>query len=102
MGFKSIRNPYNTSFKQHVVAAYYNDIYILPETHCLNEEKIEFDSYTIYQNNRVPRANVTKGSGGIAIAIHSTLLECHTCHTILSVFRGINGQLAIKLRCNNS
>ena len=99
MGFKSIRNPYNTIFKQHVVAALYHDIYIFSETHCLNNETVSFDSYTIYKNNRIPLANVTKGSGGIAIAIHSTLLECHT---ILSVLQGIDGQLAIKMKCNRS
>lgn len=99
MGFKSNSNPYNTVFKQHVVAALYHDIYILPETHCLNDETVTFDSYTIYKQNRVPHANVTKGSGGIAIAIHSSVIECHT---ILSVFRGIDGQVAVKMKCNLS
>ena len=99
MGFKSIRNPYNTTFKQHIVAALYHDIYIFSETHCLNNETVDFDSYTIYKNNRIPHTNVTKGSGGIAIAIHSSLLQCHT---ILSVFQGIDGQLAIKMKCNIS
>ena len=64
MGFRSFRNPYNTTFKQHVVAALYHDIYIFPETHCLKNDKVEFDNYTVYSNNRVPHANVTKGSGG--------------------------------------
>ena len=82
MGFKSNRNPYNTTFKQHVVAAIYHDIYIFPETHCLRDETVDFDSYIVYKNNRVPHANVTKGSGGIAIALHSSVVECHT---ILSV-----------------
>ena len=88
MGFKSIRNPYNTTFKQHVVAALYHDIYIFSETHCLNNETVDFDSYSIYKNNRIPHTNTTKGSGGIAIAIHSSLLQCHT---ILRVFQGIDG-----------
>ena len=96
MGYKSISNPYNTVFKQNVVSALYHDIYILPETHCLNNETVEFDSYTIYKNNRIPHANTTKGSGGISIAIHSTVLQCHT---ILNVFQGIDGQLPIKMKC---
>ena len=70
MGFKSVRNPCNTLFKQQVVAAMYHDIFIFPETHCLNDEKLEFDGYVIYQNNRVPHVRASKGSGGIAIAIH--------------------------------
>ena len=99
MGFKSLRNPYNTTFKQHVVAALYHDIYIFPETHCLNNDIVEFDNYTVYSNNRVPHANVTKGSGGIAIALHSSVLEFHT---ILGVYCGVDGQLAVKMQCKNS
>ena len=99
MGFKSVRNPCNTLFKQHVVAAIYHDIYIFPETHCLNDEKVTFDGYVIYQNNRVPHARAIKGSGGIAIAIHSSVLSCHT---ILSVCNGVDGQITIKMKINLS
>ena len=99
MGYKSNRNPYNCIFKQQVVASLYHDIYILPETHCLNDEIVKLDSYIVYQNNRIPHTNAVKGSGGIAIAIHSTVVECHT---ILSVYKGIDGQLAIKMKCNES
>ena len=89
MGFKSFRNPCNTVFKQQVVAALYHDIYIFPETHCLNDENIVFDNYIIYQNNRVPHPNAKRGSGGIAIAVHSSVISCHT---ILSVLYGIDGR----------
>ena len=99
MGYKSNRNPYNCIFKQQVVASLYHDIYILPETHCLNDEIVELDNYIVYQNNRIPHANAIKGSGGIAIAVHSTVVECHT---ILSVYKGIDGQLAIKMKCKNT
>ena len=94
MGFKSLKNPYNTLFKQQVVAAIYHDIFIFPETHCLNDENVEFDDYVIFQNNRVPHVRAIKGSGGIAIAIHSSVLSCHT---ILSVCKGIDGQIAVKI-----
>ena len=99
MGFKSFRNPCNTLFKQQVVAALYHDIYIFPETHCLNDENIVFDNYIIYQNNRVPHPNAKRGSGGIAIAVHSSVISCHT---ILSVLYGIDGQIAIKMKSNLS
>ena len=99
MGFKSVRNPCNTLFKQHVVAAIYHDIYIFPETHCLKDEVVSFDGYVIYQNNRVPHARAIKGSGGIAIAIHSSVLSCHT---ILSVCNGVDGQITIKMKSNLS
>ena len=94
MGFKSVRNPCNTLFKQQVVAA----IFIFPETHCLNDEEVTFDGYVIYQNNRVPHARAIKGSG-IAIAIHSSFLSCHT---ILSVCNGVDGQITIKMKSNLS
>ena len=99
MGFKSTRNYCNTLFKQQVVAALYHDIYIFPETHCLNDENVKFDNYVIYQNNRVPHLKAKKGSGGIAIAIHSSVIFSHT---ILSVIYGVDGQIAVKLKCNLS
>ena len=77
----------------------YYDFYILPEIHCLPNETIEIDNYTVYQNNRTPHGNVNLGSGGIAIAIHDSVLECHT---IKSVIKGIDGQIAIKLKCNKT
>ena len=99
MGFKSVRNPSNMLFKKQLVSALYHDIYIFPETHCLKDEKIEFDNYVTFQNNRIPHVNTKKGSGGIAIAVHSSVLSCHT---MLSVLYGIDGQIAIKLKCNFS
>ena len=87
------------TFKKDVVRSLYHDCYIFPETHCLVNETVEFDNYTIYQNNRVPHGNVTRGSGGIAIAVHNTVLESHT---LLSIFKGIDGQIAIKIKCNLS
>ena len=87
------------TFKKDVVKSLYHDFYIFPETHCLVNETVEFDNYTIYQNNRVPHGNVTRGSGGIAIAVHNTVLESHT---LLSIFKGIDGQIAIKIKCNLS
>ena len=92
MGFKSVRNPCNTLFKQQVVAAIYHDIFIFPETHCLNDENVEFDDYVIFQNNRVPHTKTKKGSGGIAIAVHSSVLSCHT---MLSVLYGVDGQITV-------
>ena len=100
MGFRSLKNPCNTIFKQQVVSALYHDIFIFAETHCLNQEIVEFDDYKIYHNNRVPHnANVSKGSGGIAIALHHSLLEYHS---IKSVIEGVDGQIAIKLQSNFS
>ena len=87
------------TFKQNVVAALYHDFIILPETHCLPNELIEFENHTIYQNNRVPYRNGTHGSGGIAIAIHNTVLDCHN---LLSVFKGIDGQIGIKIQCKET
>ena len=99
MGFYSAKNPCNTSFKQQVISLLYHDVYILAETHCLNEEKIALDGYIVFQNNRVPVSKVVKGSGGIAVAIHRSVLDSHT---ILSVVEGIVGQIAIKMKCNST
>ena len=94
MGFKSVKNPYNTLFKQQVVGYLYHDIYIFSETHSLGKECVQFDNYKIYCNNRVPHANVTKGSGGIAIALHHSVVESHT---MLSVVEGEDGQIEIQM-----
>ena len=87
------------TFKLSIMTSLYYDIYILPETHCLPNENIEIDNYTIYQNNRVSYKNVSQSSGGIAIAIHNSVIECHT---LQSVFKGVDGQIAIKLKCNKT
>ena len=75
------------TFKKNVVSSLYHDFYIFPETHCLVDEKVEFENYTVYHNNRVPHGNVTRGSGGIAIAVHNSVLDSHT---LISIFKGID------------
>ena len=95
MGFFSAKNPSNTTFKQQVISLLYHDVYILAETHCLKDKKLTLDDYIVYQNNRIPHRNVVKGSGGIAVALHRSLLNFHT---ILSVVKGIDGQIAIKMK----
>ena len=97
MGYKSLKNPCNTVFKQQVVASLYHDIFIFSETHCRKDETIEFDNYVIYSNNRTVNANSKKGSGGISIALHESIVNSHT---ILSVVRGVDGQLSLKMKCN--
>ena len=52
---------------------------------------------TIYQHNWVPYGNVTLGSGGIAIAIHNSVLDNHS---LKSIFKGIDGHISIQLKCN--
>ena len=81
------------------MSSLYHDFYILPETHCLPNETFVISNYTVYQNNRTPYGNVNLGSGGIAIAIHNSILDCHTIKTVI---KGIDGQIAIKLKCNST
>ena len=66
------------TFKKNVVSSLYHDFYIFPETHCLVDEKVEFENYTVYHNNRAPNGNG---------------------HTLLSIFKGIDGQIAMKIKC---
>ena len=86
-------------FKQIVVGNLYHDIYIFCETHSINEECIQFDNYLIYSNNRVSPPNVLKGSGGVALALHNSVVSSHT---ILSVIKGEDGQIALKMKCNTT
>ena len=94
-GYKSISNPYNTLFKQTVLTSMYSDFWILPETHCLEKDKINLESYTIYQYNRIVPSKNRRGSGGIAIAVHNSVFETHI---LVGVFKGIDGQLGLKLK----
>ena len=73
----------------------YFDFLILPETHCLPKECLEIDNYKIYQNNRPSVGGARRGSGGIAIAIHSSVIDSHT---VVSVVNGVDGQISIKLK----
>ena len=90
-------NGYNNFFKQTVVAKLYSDFWIIPEIHCLQNQSIEFESFTIYQYNRIVNAKNRRGSGGIAIAIHNSVLETHI---VVGVFKGNDGQLGLKLKNN--
>ena len=73
----------------------YSDFWIIPETHCREKEILEIDNFTVFQVNRKVNDNNRRGSGGIAIAVNSSLLETHT---IEGVYRGIEGQLGLKLK----
>ena len=75
----------------------YFDILVLPEIHCLPNESFQINNYTIFQNNRPPGPRATHGSGGVAIALHNSLLNSHS---IISIVKGVDGQLAIQLENN--
>ena len=94
-GIKSLVNPDYVDFKKYVIASIYFDILILPETHCLPNDIIEIDNYKIFQNNRPNAVGTRRGSGGIAIAVHSSVIESHT---VVSVNKGVDGQISVKLK----
>ena len=73
----------------------YSDFWVLPETHCLENDIISLESYTIYQYNRIVPSKNRRGSGGIAIAVHNSVLETHV---LIGIFKGIDGQLGLKLK----
>jgi hypothetical protein len=77
----------------------YFDFLILPEIHSLPHESIDLENYKIFQFNRPNQGNARRGSGGIAIAIHVTVLDSHV---VLSVNKGLDGQLSIKLKNLNN
>ena len=74
----------------------YSDFWILPETHCRGNEILQVNSYQVFQVNRQVNVNNRRGSGGIAIAVNNSLLETHI---IEGVYKGIEGQLGLKLKC---
>ena len=94
-GWKTSKNPYYVEFKKSVISCLYFDFLILPETHCLAEESILLENYSVYHNNRKVIGNRTHGSGGIAIAINNQILQNHI---ILNITKGIDGQISMKLR----
>ena len=94
-GYHSISKPYNKIFKQTVISNIYADFWILPETHCLKNQLIDLESYTVYQHNRLANNKARRGSGGIAIAIHNTVLETHV---VVGVYKGLDGQIGLKLK----
>ena len=67
----------------------------MPEHHCINDQVLKIDNYEIFQYNRKSDANLSHGSGGIAIAVHRTVLDTHI---VVGTYKGMDGQLAIKLR----
>ena len=93
-GFDTKSRPLNKAFKQTVIGSLYADFWVLTETHCNENEKVELDGFTVYQFNR---ANCKRGSGGVAIAINNIVLETHK---VIGVHKGIDGQLGIKLKNN--
>ena len=96
-GWFTQRSPHYLQFKKDILAYLNADFLILPETHCNNpQQKIEIENYTIFQNNRLNTNNRSRGSGGIAIAVKSNLLEQHV---IISIYNNsYDGQLGIKLK----
>ena len=94
-GFNSISKPYNKIFKQTVIANLYSDFWILPETHCMQNDVLDLENFTIYQYNRIVSTKNRRGSGGIALAIHNSVLETHI---VIGIFRGIDGQIGLKLK----
>ena len=76
-GWFSVRNAYNKEFKQQVINFIDSDFLILPEIHCLDDQKLEMPGYHFVQKNRVTGANRGKGSGGIAIGLKTNLLLDH-------------------------
>ena len=85
MVFLSISKPYNTIFKKTIISNLYSDFWIIPETHCKENDIIELESYTVYQFNRTVNVNNRRGSGGIAIAVNNSVLETHV---VIGIFQG--------------
>ena len=99
-GWITTKNTYYLHFKQNVISFLNADFLILPETHCLPNQKIEIEHYTLFHNNRSTQANCRRGSGGIAVAIKTDIFNDHE---LVAVFtNNVDGQIGIKIRnCKN-
>ena len=73
----------------------YFDILVMPEHHCLDNQVIKIENYEVFQYNRQPVGNQNRGSGGVAIAVHKSLLNNHV---VVGTYRGFDGQLAVKIK----
>ena len=93
-GYHSMKSPYNEVFKHNILEIIYSDFWILTETHCKYQEKIKLDSYKLYHHNRTVNSNCNRGSGGVAIAVHNSVL---VNHEVIGVYKGIDGQIGLKL-----
>ena len=94
-GWFSTRNPYYTQFKLDVLKCMNCSIVILCETHCLNDQTIKINDYTVYQHDRQPQGGGRHGSGGVAIAIKNSLLFSHE---ILAIHKIYDGLMGIKIK----
>ena len=99
-GWISTKKTYYLDFKKNVIQFLCADFLILPEIHCLPNQKIEIANYTLFQNNHTAHANCVRGSGGIAIAVKNEILHDHE---ILAVYNNnVDGQIGLKLKnCKN-
>ena len=93
-GFKSLTSPHNIILKQNIIGSLYADFWILPETHAKTDKEIDLENFTVFQHERLETRR-NRGSGGLTFAVNKTILELHE---ILSIVKGIDGQLGIKLR----
>ena len=94
-GWFSAKNPYYTEFKLNVLKCINVEIVILCETHCINDQVLKINDYTVYQHNRQPKGGGRHGSGGVAIGLKNSLLFTHE---ILGLYKTFDGIIGIKLR----
>ena len=94
-GWYSSKNPYYTEFKLNVLKCMNVDIVVLCETHCINEQTINIDNYTVYQHDRNPKDGGRLDSGGVAIALKNKLFFSHK---ILGIYKTYDGIIGIKMK----
>ena len=99
-GWFSFSNPYNLDYKLSVIKYLCVDILVIPETHCMENQTIKIDNFTVFQQNRtLSNPNLRKGSGGIAIAVNNSIMQYHS---VVSIHKNdTDGILGLKL-VNNS
>ena len=98
-GWFTERNPYYLEFKLNVLTYLNASFIILTETHCMDNQVISIDNYTVFQQNRkLANINSRRGSGGVIVAINNSILDNHK---VLSVYKN-DGLLGIKIENNET
>ena len=77
----------NNDFREAVVRKESLDVLFVSETHWIDNSFITLDDYVCLYNNRSKlHRNATRGSGGVAIYIKSSILEYLKCVNYLNSF----------------
>jgi len=82
----------NSVLRESIINKLDLDVVCISETHLKNNEHIEFEGFTCFNNNRkLVHRRAPKGSGGIAILVRDSVLRDYSVTQVSKDFEGILG-----------